>query len=95
LEWRILQAACSDRPTPIRVNVQLVRGETDTHLWADTSTQTTDVFQIESDIAKNIDEKLQAKLTGSEVRAISAKPTADLEAHQLYLQGRYFGTGAR
>src|SRR5262249_42098203 len=49
----------------------------------------TDVFQIESDIAKTIAETLQTKLTGSEERAISVKPTADLEAHQLYLRGRY------
>ncbi len=74
----------------VRVNVQLVKAETDTHLWADTfDRQLTDVFQIESDIAKTIAEKLQTKLTGSEERAISVKPTADLEAHELYLKGRY------
>jgi tetratricopeptide (TPR) repeat protein len=74
----------------VRVNVQLVKADTDTHLWADTfDRKLTDVFQIESDVAKTIAEKLQAKLTGSEERAISAKPTADLQAHELYLKGRY------
>ncbi len=74
----------------VRVNVQLVKADTDNHLWADTfDRKLTDVFQIESDIAKTIAEKLQAKLTGSEERAISANPTESLEAHQLYLQGRY------
>ena len=74
----------------VHVNVQLVKAETDTHLWADTfDRKLTDVFQIESDIAKTIAEKLETKLTGSEEQAISAKPTADLEAHQLYLKGRY------
>jgi TolB-like protein len=87
----VLQGSVQRSADAVRVNVQLVRGETDTHLWADTfDRKLTDVFQIESDIAKTIAEKLQAKLTGSEERAISAKPTADLEAHQLYLQGRYF-----
>jgi serine/threonine-protein kinase len=72
------------------VNVQLVKAETDNHLWADTfDRKLTDVFQIESDIAKAIAEKLQAKLTGSEERALAIKPTTDSEAHQLYLQGRY------
>src|ERR1700756_892162 len=86
----VLQGSVQRSADAVRVNVQLVRGETDTHLWADTfDRKLTDVFQIESDIAKTIAEKLQAKLTGSEKDAISAKPTSDLEAHQLYLKGRY------
>ena len=86
----ILQGSVQRSAHEVRVNVQLVKAETDTHLWADTfDRQLTDVFQIESDIAKTIAEKLQTKLTGSEERAISVKPTADLEAHELYLKGRY------
>jgi TolB-like protein len=87
----VLQGSVQRSADEVRVNVQLVKGETDTHLWADTfDRKLTDVFQIESDIAKTIAEKLQAKLTGSEERAISVQPTANVEAHQLYLQGRYF-----
>jgi tetratricopeptide (TPR) repeat protein len=75
----------------VRVNVQLVKAETDTHLWADTfDRKLTDVFQIESDIAKTVAETLQAKLTGSEQHAIAARPTESTEAHQLYLKGRFF-----
>ena len=86
----ILQGSVQRSADQVRVNVQLVKAETNTHLWADTfDRKLTDIFQIESDVAKTIAEKLQAKLTGSEERAISAKPTASLEAHQLYLQGRY------
>jgi len=86
----VLQGSVQRTADAVRVNVQLVKAETDTHLWADTfDRKLTDVFQIESDIAKMIAEKLQAKLTGSEERAVSAKPTTDLEAHQLYLKGRY------
>ena len=86
----VLQGSVQRTADAVRVNVQLVKGETDTHLWADTfDRKLTDVFQIESDIAKTIADKLQAKLTGSEEDAISVKPTADLEAHELYLKGRY------
>src|SRR5215469_11536416 len=86
----VLQGSVQRSADEVRVNVQLVKAETDTHLWADTfDRKLTDVFQIESDIAKTIAETLQTKLTGSEERAISAKPTADLEAHELYLKGRY------
>ena len=86
----VLQGSVQRTGDAVRVNVQLVKAETDTHLWADTfDRKLTDVFQIESDIARTIAEKLQAKLTGSEERAISVQPTQSLEAHQLYLQGRY------
>src|SRR4029077_8260409 len=86
----VLQGSVQRSADQVRVNVQLVKAEADTHLWADTfDRKLTDVFQIESDVAKTIAEKLQAKLTGSEQRAISANPTESLEAHQLYLQGRY------
>jgi TolB-like protein/Tfp pilus assembly protein PilF len=86
----VLQGSVQRSADQIRVNVQLVKAETDTHLWADTfDRKLTDVFQIESDIAKTIAEKLQAKLTGSEEHAISVRPTENWEAHQLYLQGRY------
>ncbi|HKS31232.1 MAG TPA: tetratricopeptide repeat protein [Chthoniobacterales bacterium] len=86
----ILQGSVQRTADAVRVNVQLIKAETDNHLWADTfDRKLTDVFQIESEIAKAIAEKLQTKLSGSEERAISTKPTADLKAHQLYLQGRY------
>jgi TolB-like protein len=86
----VLQGSVQRSSDAVRVNVQLVKADTDTHLWADTfDRKLTDVFQIESDIAKTIADKLQAKLTGSEQEAISGKPTSDLEAHQLYLKGRY------
>jgi TolB-like protein/Tfp pilus assembly protein PilF/class 3 adenylate cyclase len=75
----------------VRVTVQLVRAQTDTHLWADTfDRKLTDIFAVESDIARAVADTLQAKLTGSEERAISAKPTENLEAYQFYLLGRHY-----
>jgi TolB-like protein/Tfp pilus assembly protein PilF len=75
----------------VRVNVQLINAESDAHLWAESfDRQLTDVFRIESEIATTIAETLQAKLTGSEKRAIAAKPTENTEAHEFYLKGRFF-----
>src|SRR5262249_51540322 len=75
----------------VRVSVQLVRAETDAHLWGDVyDRKLTDIFAVESDIAKAVADTLQAKLTGSEERAISAKPTGNLEAYEFYLRGRYY-----
>src|SRR5438552_3730570 len=85
----ILAGSVQRSSDQVRVNVQLVRGENNTHLWADTfDRKLTDIFAIESDIAKTIAEKLQTKFSGSEERAASAKPTENTEAHQLYLKGR-------
>ena len=55
-----------------------------------TDRQLTDIFAVESEIAKTIADTLQAKLTGSEQRAIAARPTENTEASQIYLKGRFF-----
>jgi len=75
----------------VRVTVQLVRAETNAHLWADVyDRKLTDIFAVETEIAKAVADTLQAKLTGSEERAISVKPTGSLEAYEFYLRGRYY-----
>lgn len=75
----------------VRVNVQLINALNDAHLWAEIyDRKVTDIFAAESDIAKTIAETLQAKLTGSEKTAMSKKPTANPEAYELYLKGRFF-----
>src|SRR5438477_6995156 len=87
----ILEGSVQKAGDSVRVNVQLINALTDAHLWADTyDRQLTDIFAIESEIAKMIADILQAKLTGSEEKAISKKPTANSEAYELYLQGRFF-----
>ena len=87
----ILEGSIQRTADKVRVNVQLIRGATDAHLWADTfDRQLTDIFEVESEIAKTIATTLQAKLTGSERNAIAARPTKNTEAYQLYLKGRFF-----
>ena len=87
----ILEGSVQRTADAVRVNVQLVKGATDTHLWADTfDRKLTDIFTVESEIAKTIAETLRAKLSGSERNAIAARPTENTEAYQLYLRGRFF-----
>jgi TolB-like protein/Tfp pilus assembly protein PilF len=87
----ILEGTVQRAGDQVRVNVQLINALTDAHLWADTyDRKLTDIFAVESDIAKTIADTLQAKLTGSEKTAILKKPTENSEAHVLYLKGRYF-----
>ncbi len=87
----ILEGSVQKSNDQVRVNVQLINALTDAHLWADTfDRKLTDIFAVETEIAKTIADTLQAKLTGSEKNAISKKPTENPAAHELYLQGRYF-----
>jgi len=72
----------------VRVNVQLIKAANDAHLWADTfDRKLTDIFSVESEVAKAIADQLQARVTGQEAHAISAKPTENSEAYSAYLRG--------
>jgi serine/threonine-protein kinase len=86
----VLEGSVQRTGDRVHVNVQLIKAASDAHLWAEAyDRKLTDIFAVESEIAKTIAETLQAKLTGSEQRAIAAQPTENTEAHQLYLKGRY------
>jgi len=87
----ILEGSVQKSNDQVRVNVQLINALTDAHLWADTyDRKLTDIFAVESEIAKTIAETLQAKITGSEKSSIAKAPTANPEAYELYLKGRFF-----
>ena len=87
----ILEGSVQKANDQVRVNVQLINAMSDAHLWADTyDRKLTDIFAVESEIAKAIAESLQAKLTRSEKTAIAKKPTENPEAYELYLKGRFF-----
>ena len=72
----------------VRVNVGLINAKTNSHLWADTyDRKMTDIFEVESEIAKRIAESLQAKLAGHEEQELAVKPTNNPEAYDAYLRG--------
>jgi non-specific serine/threonine protein kinase len=87
----ILEGSVQKAADQVRVNAQLINAQTDSHLWADTyDRKLTDVFDVESDIAKRIAESLRAKLTGREEQALAVKPTNNPEAYDAYLRGLAF-----
>src|SRR5262245_53838817 len=87
----ILEGSVQKAGDTVRVNVQLVNAQTDSHLWAETyDRKLTDIFGVESEIAKTIAEQLQAKLTGREEQALAVKPTNNPEAYDAYLRGLAF-----
>src|SRR5437868_9120254 len=84
----ILEGSVQRSGGAVRVNVQLIKAANDSHLWADTfDRKLTDIFSVESDIAKAVADQLRAKLTGREEREIAAKATDNSEAYDAYLRG--------
>jgi eukaryotic-like serine/threonine-protein kinase len=77
----------SDR---VRIVAQLIDAEADQHLWAETyDRRLTDIFAIQTDVALQIASALEAELSPGERTRIQRKPTSDVHAYQLYLQGRH------
>ncbi|HEY2714377.1 MAG TPA: protein kinase [Chthoniobacterales bacterium] len=84
----ILEGSVQRSGDGVRVNVQLIKAANDSHLWGDTfDRKLTDIFSVESDVAKAIAEQLRAKLTGQEEQVIAAKPTDNPEAYDAHLRG--------
>src|SRR5262249_14555135 len=83
----ILEGTVQKSAEPVRVNCQLIKQAIESHLWADTfDRKLTDIFSVESDIAKAVADQLRAKLTGREEQLIAARPTDNLAAYDAYLR---------
>src|SRR5947209_825720 len=73
----------------VRVNVQLINAENDEHIWAeDYDRDLTDVFAIQTDLAKKITGELQAKLSPAEKALMERKPTENGEAYLAFVQAQ-------
>jgi TolB-like protein/class 3 adenylate cyclase/Tfp pilus assembly protein PilF len=84
----IVEGSVQKSGDAVRVNVQLIKAANDSHLWADTfDRKLTDIFSVESEVAKAIAEQLRAHLTGQEEQVIATKPTDNPEAYDAYLRG--------
>jgi TolB-like protein/Tfp pilus assembly protein PilF len=84
----IVEGSVQKSGDTVRVNVQLIKAANDSHLWADTfDRKLTDIFSVESEVAKAIADQLRAKLTGREEQVIASKPTDNSQAYDAYLRG--------
>ena len=84
----ILEGSVQKSGDAVRVNVQLIKAANDSHLWADTfDRKLTDIFSVESEVAKAIADQLRAHITGQEEQILAAKPTDNPEAYDAYLRG--------
>jgi TolB-like protein len=86
----VLEGSVQRAGDKVRVNVQLLDARADTHLWAKSyDRDLKDIFAVESNVAQEIAEALQAKLSPSQSTALAAAPTRDTEAYDLFLKGEY------
>ncbi|HEU5314425.1 MAG TPA: protein kinase, partial [Candidatus Udaeobacter sp.] len=84
----ILEGSVQKSGDAVRVNVQLIKAANDSHLWGDTfDRKLTDVFSVESEVAKAIAEQLRTHITGQEEQVIATKSTDNPDAYDAYLRG--------
>ncbi|MEY2520507.1 MAG: hypothetical protein QOF24_2266 [Verrucomicrobiota bacterium] len=84
----ILEGSVQKVGDAVRINVQLIKAEGDSHLWADTyDRKLTDIFAVESEVAQRIATSLEAHLTGGEQQQIANVPTKNPQAYDAYLRG--------
>jgi TolB-like protein/Tfp pilus assembly protein PilF len=91
----ILEGSVQKAGDKVRVNVQLIDARADSHLWAKSyDRDIKDVFTVESEVAQEIADSLQAKLSPAEATTLTKAPTADTVAYELFLKGEYELRGA-
>jgi TolB-like protein/Tfp pilus assembly protein PilF len=87
----ILEGSVQRAGDTVRVNVQLVKAESDSHLWAETyDRDVKNIFSVESEIAQNVADALRAKLLPEETARVASVPTKNPGAYDLFLQAEYF-----
>ena len=86
----ILEGSVRKAGNHVRITIQMVEASKDKHLWAESyDRELRDIFAIQSEVAQRVAAALRVQLLSSEKKDIKRKPTASVEAYQLYLKGRY------
>ena len=86
----VLEGSVQKANDKVRVNVQLIDARADSHLWAKSyDRDIKDVFAVESEVAQEIADSLQAKLSPAEATKLATAPTNDTAAYDLFLKGEF------
>lgn len=91
----ILEGSVQKSGDIVRVNVQLIKADTDSQIWADSfDRKLTEILSVESDVARAIADQLRVKITGQEEKVIAVLPTDNPEAYDAYLRGLAYTVNA-
>ena len=87
----VLEGSVRKAGNRLRINAQLINTEDGYHLWSERYDRTMeDVFEVQDNIARTVVEKLKVKLLGEQDAPVITQPTDNLEAYNLFLEGRYY-----
>ena len=87
----ILEGSVQKAADKVHINLQLIRAETDAHVWAQTFDRSlADIFAVEADVPRSVAQELQAKLTPEEKARVETKPTENSDAYVLYLRANQY-----
>ena len=92
----VLEGSIRRAGNRVRITAQLIDAATGGHVWAERyDRDLTDIFAVQDEVTRNIVEALKVKLTPVEAARIADMPTANLEAHDLFLKARELLFGQR
>jgi adenylate cyclase len=87
----LLEGSVAKAGNKLRITAQLIQASDGNHEWSDTyDRDMQDIFAVRSEVAQKVAETLKVRLLGEEKRKIDKKPTENLEAYNLYRQGRFY-----
>src|SRR6516165_2031190 len=90
----LLEGSVQKSGNAVHINVQLIKAATDEHVWAESyDRELQNIFGVEGEVAGAIADQLKAKLSGSEMRELDARPTKNPDAYDAYLRGLAFAGG--
>ena len=90
----LLEGSVQKAGNAVHINVQLIKAATDEHVWAESyDRELQNIFGVEGEVAGAIADQLKAKLSGSEMRELDARPTKNPDAYDAYLRGLAFAGG--
>jgi TolB-like protein/Tfp pilus assembly protein PilF len=87
----VLEGGVQRAGNKVRINVQLIDGATDVHLWAETydrALNTETLFTIQADIAQAIANSMKLALSPADASALAAGSTRNLQAYEAFMQGK-------
>jgi len=94
LEGTVQRERPSDPTSRVRIIPQLVRASDDTHAWTEIyDDDMSEVFRLQSDLAERVAQALDIAVLEPERRALSSRPTENMEAYEYYLQGNSYFSG--
>jgi serine/threonine-protein kinase len=87
----LLEGSVAKAGNKLRITAQLIQASDGNHEWSDTyDREMQDIFAVRSEVAQQVADTLKVRLLGEDKRKIDKKPTENLEAYNLYRQGRFY-----